>query len=319
MYPAIEIPAALRAAASRQDGVLTHAQAVSAVGRAAVRRMVEQRRWGHIVRGVYLTEGTRPTDAQRLWAGHLLGGSDSAIGGYGALFLSGVTAAPDQVEIWVPSGRNKAGRDGFSFLQDGAGRLEHRVGSLPRIRTEEALIDVGQRADIEGWVTLLADAAREGKVALPEVVRRIDARQRLAQRRLLKAVALDLQGIESTLEWVYREHIERAHGLPSGVRQVEVVDGWRCDVHYDPIPLIVEVDGRIHLRRVFRDLERDNDHALHGSSTLRYGSADLRGRPCAVAAQVGAALAMRGWTGQLTRCPRCARSTTGEEVNRRDR
>ena len=32
------------------------------------------------------------------------------------------------------------------------------------------------------------------------------------------------------------------------------------------------------------------------------------------AGSVGAALAMRGWTGQLTRCPRCARSTTGEEV-----
>mgnify|MGYP006147546653 CR=1 FL=1 len=39
--------------------------------------------------------------------------------------------------------------------------------------------------------------------------------------------------------------------------------------------------------------------------TLRYGSADVRGRPCAVARQVWDALAARGWREPLEPCPRC--------------
>lgn len=104
----------------------------------------------------------------------------------------------------------------------------------------------------------------------------------------------------------YRAEVERAHGLPPGARQVSVLDGWRCDVRYDAWSLIVELDGRHHLKTVFRDLDRDNRHAVHGSATLRYGSGDLRGRPCAVAEQVATALAHRGWRGRLTRCPRCS-------------
>ena len=42
---------------------------------------------------------------------------------------------------------------------------------------------------------------------------------------------------------------------------------------------------------------RDNQAALDALLTLRYGSIDVCGRPCAVAVQVGAALVARGWNG----------------------
>ena len=66
----------------------------------------------------------------------------------------------------------------------------------------------------------------------------------------------------------------------------------------------MEIDGQLHLKRVFRDLERDNDHAFRDEATVRYGSVDLRGRPCRVAWQVGGALHRRGHPLPVP-CPRC--------------
>ena len=76
---------------------------------------------------------------------------------------------------------------------------------------------------------------------------------------------------------------------------------------YDEYDLVVELDGRLGHEGLgrFRDMWRDNQAALEALLTLRYGSTDICGRPCAVAVQVGAALAARGWDGILTRCDRC--------------
>lgn len=123
------------------------------------------------------------------------------------------------------------------------------------------------------------------------------------------AVARDIEGIESTLEWVYRRDVERAHGLPAGQRQTRVVGAWRDDVRYGTYRLTVELDGRHHARTTFRDMRRDNEHVAYGDATMRYGSADLRVRPCLVASQVARALRARGWTGSLTRCGRCAEAS----------
>ena len=80
---------------------------------------------------------------------------------------------------------------------------------------------------------------------------------------------------------------------------------------YEQFGVIIELDGRAGhegVRPAFRDLERDNAHAEHNLITLRYGSADVRGKPCEVAAQVATALRSRGWTGVYAGCPRCSGS-----------
>lgn len=300
-----DVPPTLLRLAARQDGVLTHAQAVTALGRTPLRRLVASGAWQCLTRGVYVVGGGEPTPRQRMRAGCLLGGERSAIGGRAALHLAGLGEASHPVQVWVPAGAGLTPRPGWQFTEDGWGRLDHTMGSLPVIRLEETLIDVGQRLAVEDWVTLLAEAARRDLVALPEVIRRIDARPRVAGRAMLREIAADLAGIESTLEWVYRRDVEEAHGLPTGRRQAVIVAGSRCDVHYDGHHLVVELDGRVHLKRVFRDLERDNAHALRGETTLRYGSVDVRGRACHVARQVGGALRLRGWTGLPRRCRSC--------------
>lgn len=304
MHRRHETPQKLIALAGDQGGVLTYAQALGGLGRTPLRRLVSSGAWVGVTPGIVSTVPV-VSDEGRFWAGHLLGGSASALGGLAALSLDGVVPAPDAVDIWVPNGRNKGDRAGWAFRQDALGRLDRTLGSLPRIRAEEALIDVGQLQDVEGWVTLLADAVRLRVVSLKEVAARIDRRPKVAQRTMLRAVVDDLSGVESALEWVYLRDVERAHGLPIGRRQVRLTWPWRCDVHYDGFRLIVELDGRHHLLRVLTDLDRDNEHALRDEATLRYGSVHVRGRSCRVAWQVGGGLQARGWLGEPTRCAGC--------------
>lgn len=309
MHPRREVPAELLRLAAGQGGLLTQAQALRAMGRTPIRRLVAQGDWQVAASGLLVPSPLPVTDEQRLWAGVLLGGEGSGLGGLAALFLADIVQAPDTVDVWLPAGRRRAGRTGWLFREDFWGRLDHVTGTLPRIRLEEALLDVGPTCDVEGWVTLLAEATRLKRVALPEVVRRLDLRTKLGRRAMLRDVAIDLQGIESTLEWVYRRDVERAHGLPTGERQVRTVGRYRCDVRYRGYRLIAELDGMYHRQRVQRDLDRDNDHALRNETTVRYGSVDVRGRPCRVAWQVGGAIHVRG--GDLPRaCPRCPDAET---------
>jgi len=157
-------------------------------------------------------------------------------------------------------------------------------------------------------VGLLSDAVRSRLTSPRAVGAVIKTRARVRGRRRIEAVLADLDGIESTLEYVYRRDVERAHGLPAARRQASVSAGTRSDGFYEAYGVVIELDGRAFHQNpdaAFRDLARDNAHAALNLITLRYGSADVRGRPCAVARQVAAVLKSRGWTGTPLRCPRC--------------
>lgn len=136
---------------------------------------------------------------------------------------------------------------------------------------------------------------------------------RLPGRGLLLRILSDAaSGVQSFLEHTYLTRVERAHGLPTGTRQVRaVVDesvSYR-DIEYEPYEQLVELDGRAgHAdpASTWRDMHRDNAATLQGKSTLRFGY-QLVTDPCGTARQVGMALAARGWTGSLTPCsPICS-------------
>ena len=76
---------------------------------------------------------------------------------------------------------------------------------------------------------------------------------------------------------------------------------------YKRYALLVELDGRIGHEGEgrFRDMNRDNRHALRGELTFRYGYYDVSGRPCPVAFQVHTALTQRGFCQPFARCARC--------------
>lgn len=121
------------------------------------------------------------------------------------------------------------------------------------------------------------------------------------------------EGAESPLELRYLHDVERAHGLPRGVRQHRSRRGSEVrDILYEEYATIVELDGVVHALRRLRDMRRDNAALLQGRISLRYGWPDVTGSPCQVAWQVAALLSARGWNGRPTRCPRSDRASDAD-------
>jgi very-short-patch-repair endonuclease len=292
-----------------QQGLLTVEQAaLLGVGDDALRRLVDQGHWGRLVKGLYdaapLLHGLEKT----AWGAVLLGGDGAAVGGEAALRLYGLSIEPEQVDVWVRPDTQPVAIRGVRVHRDFLERTAHRQGWPPRIRVEDALIDVGQFLPTGRLVGLLSDAFRNRLTSSQAVGAVIRTRARVRGRRRIEALLADFTGIESTLEYVYRRDVERAHGLPPARRQASVSAGTRSDGLYEAFGVVIELDGRAfhqNANAVFRDLARDNGHAELNLITLRYGSADVRGRPCEVASQVAAVLRARGWVGTSLRCPRC--------------
>ncbi len=298
------IPAALAALLDRQGGTATRQQVYDTLGRGALRRLLAEGKWARVTPGTYAA-CPAPSLEHRLWAGFLIGGPGSALGGWAALHAAGQQVSVPVVDVWSPDRVRREPRPGYAFHSDGLGRLEHTSGSLPRIRLEDALLDLVGAVDLDEWVNLTTSAARERRISLLRLRSSGLGRPRMPRRPLLREVLADLAGIESTLEWRYHCDVERAHGLPPGERQKSLSSGTRSDVVHDAYRLIVELDGLCHTNAVLRDLARDNTHTAQGQSTLRYGSLDVRLRACAVAAQVAQSLQVRAWPGTMRRCPRC--------------
>ena len=134
-------------------------------------------------------------------------------------------------------------------------------------------------------------------------------RPRHRWRRLLVEVLTDAaNGVASPLERHYLRDVERRHRLPSGARNAreQAPGGWplvpRRAVRQ--VADVVELDGReAHpVDGAFRDLRRDNHAVVAGETVLRFGWRNVVGNPCEVAAQVGAVLQARGWTGRPMPC-----------------
>ena len=116
------------------------------------------------------------------------------------------------------------------------------------------------------------------------------------------------EGVRSYLEMHYLRDVERPHGLPKGGRQKTRPDlPYITDVKYEKYGLIVELDGRLGHEGEgrFRDMNRDNQHALRDELTLRYGYFDVVSRPCPMAYQVFGALIRRGYPDPFLRCTNC--------------
>jgi hypothetical protein len=184
----------------------------------------------------------------------------------------------------------------------------------PRTRIEVTVLDLVEDAktveDGFGWICRATGKGLTNADRLRgEVARRVNVRWR---GLILEALEDVEQGVRSNLEYRYVRDVERAHGLPAARRQVRVVRGGRVcylDNFYKEAQVGVELDGVVAHPpgERWRDFRRDNAGVVNGIATLRYGWADVAGRPCQVAAQVAAVLQGRGWTGSARACgPVCA-------------
>ncbi|MGB3699544.1 MAG: hypothetical protein WBA05_19130 [Gordonia sp. (in: high G+C Gram-positive bacteria)] len=116
------------------------------------------------------------------------------------------------------------------------------------------------------------------------------------------------EGTCSALEHRYLTHVERAHGLPTPVRQAPTESGrpgFR-DIAYPEYRLVIELDGRLfHSESVSRDrdLERDLDAAVGELlQSVRLGWGQGAVRVCQAARKVAELLRRRGRSGTPHPC-----------------
>lgn len=303
------------ALADAQDGVVTRAQCLGlGMTSEAVTWMLRSRRWTRLHRGIYLTHTAGPSWRARVSAAVLVCGDGAAASHETAARLLGlIDHDPDGVHIQVPEDRRVVGPAGVTVrLSSSVRQRTNRSGWPTRTTVEDTLLDLaasGSADDATGWVA----RACQRRLTTPRRIADALSRRRRHRWRELLRVALDEVdgGAESVLEVRWVLNVERPHGLPRATRQLRSTRSGRRrrdDNAYVAFRVLVEVDGRAgHVGEgAFRDRRRDNEAAVDGWVTLRFGWAAVTREPCETAADVARVLMGRGWRGRPRRCgPAC--------------
>ena len=308
----------LRRRADAQCDLLSRAQCLAAgMSPDAVEWRVGSGRWTRVHPGVFLTKPGRDDWNGRAMAAllHALSGApaaDAALCGRSAAHLWGLEPKPPGiVEIVIPERRRVVAPAGVSVRR--AFRFDAMVDDRAypwRTSVASTLLDVGAKGSALDAVAVIARAVQKEVVTTREVAQELGARAGHRHSRVLRRALADVEaGGQSGAEVLYIRDVERAHGLPVAIRQAPSDHGSRRyhDNEYEAFGVIVEVDGRLGHERWtdrVRDGRRDRQLLAARRLTTRDFFADVALEPCRTAAEVGAILSGRGWSGRPRRCRR---------------
>jgi hypothetical protein len=313
MQPRHDVSDRLLQLAAMQAHVVTRDQAIGhGLSRHSISRLLESGAWGRLARGLFLTVPLEPSWDSLAWAGVLLGGQFARLGPESSGFLHQLLPeAPDPLDVLVPRKRRVEVDGPWQFIRETPGvRPARSIQDPPRLTVESTVLDLANGRTAGEVVGLITTTVQRRLTTVRKLRRELDGRARHRHRALLCDLLFDVGvGAESPIELRYLRDVERPHGLPKGDRQ-QSRSGlpFQTDVDYKKFGLIVELDGRAAHDGVgrFRDMDRDNRHALVDAVTLRYGSYDLTTRACGVAYQVYRVLAARGYLEAFLNCRRCS-------------
>lgn len=294
-----------------QDGVVARRQLLELDGQDHdIERMLRRKELAVVHPGVYVDHTGELSARQRAWAAVLFA-APAALCGESVLDLE---SRP--VHVAIDSARRVRVPDGV-VVHRVAGLAERALWNLspPRMRVEDAVLDLVERARSEADVVGLLTEAVNDRLTTPARLRAsVGVRKRLRRRRLVLAVLDDVEaGACSVLEHGYLTRVERAHGLPRAARQqvrrTEAGVEYR-DVEYAELGLVVELDGQVAHEGWAaggRDADRDLDDRAEGRETVRLRHQQVFDTPCRTASRIAAILQRRGWTGSPRSCgPECA-------------
>ncbi len=303
-----------------QCGVVSRLQ-ILAVGGSDVdiKRLLRRRMLASVFAGVYVDHTGPLSGEQRAWAA-VLYAQPAALAGKDALRahgLRGFDAGPGEpVRIVVPAHRRTTPPHGVlvSRLETYADDVQHHL-SPPRLRVERAALQLASEATSEdAAVAILADLCQSRRTSPKRLEDCLRGISRIRHRKLLEEILVST-GAYSALERRFLVRVERAHGLPVGIRQRRVAGGRKTyftDVAYADFATDVELDGRLGhegARDRWADLERDIDGVHRGALTLRVGWLQVL-EAHRLAASLGHVLRSRGWRGLVQRCgPDCSAGT----------
>lgn len=297
-----------------QRGVLARWQAPAVeLKLTTINSLLRSGRWQPLQRGVYATFSGRPSRDAELWAAVLRVGPEAVLSHQTAAELDGLTSKRSAlIHVTVP--RNKHVDPILGVRLHRSERLaeaRHRSRIPPRTRIEETVLDLTQTAkSIDGAFGWLCQACGS-RLTTPELlITALAKRPKVRWRGILLSALEDIdEGAQSVLEVRYVRDVERPHGLPRARRQAKLTrrsGRIYLDNLVERYRTCIELDGKAAhpVAERWRDIARDNASAADGIITLRYGWSDVAERPCQTAAQIGAVLRSRGWTGQATPCSR---------------
>ena len=293
----------LEIAIHEQRGLVTRAQCRAAgLTSKAIEWRLTSGRWVRVHPGVYQTAPGR----NDWWTGALaaqLAIPGSAWSHATAGHSWGLVRSPPRIiELVLPEARRAVPPRGV-IVRRVVG-ADQRVDNLHwpwRTTAEETILDVSATATPDDTFALLGRAFQKRLTNEAAVLGRLQQRTRHPHRELLTLVlAAAADGVESAMEGRYRDQVERAHGLPDGVRQLgrDTTGRERHDVGYPEQRVLVELDGRLGhegFEAHVRDGRRDRRGAGSGWLTLRAFWPDVAVTPCLLATEIGAVLVDRGW------------------------
>lgn len=308
------VPHSLLAVVAGQAGVVSRPQLLRAgMPGSSIAARVDRGRWQRVHPGVYGTfTGTLPWEA-RLWAAVLYVGPGALLSHQTAAEVLGLADERSQViHVTIPGHRRVRLPHGLA--------VHHSSFDYPRWRPQRGLppytfyadtvIDLVAACDtLDDVVAWVSRAITRHLASAGDLKTSAAARGRLRWRRQLGEVIDHVAGgSHFPLEYRYDRDVERAHGLPTAVKQVRFTrpdgsSGFR-DRCYTGYGLIIELDGRGYHPPGQRgkDQARDNEAAATTGATLRYGWADVERTPCRTAGQVYRALRNRGYPGSFRPC-----------------
>ena len=295
-----------------QAGVISRRQLHGVgVSAADLKRLVRRRDLTRVHSGVFVTHTGQLSLLQQQWAA-LMALWPAALAAGSAIDLP-----PDRpIHVAVDWSRR---------VQDPPGVRVHRLTGFeakvawatdpPRVRAEEAALDVAQALLVRGdpAAAFAALAKARERTTTGRIVAALGERPKVRQRPTLTAMVDDLaNGTHSVLERGYLTHVALPHGLPAATRQARSTAtgrGTRHDLRYDDFGLVVELDGlAFHTSARARNVDADRDLAnlaVRGDVTIRLTYDLVFRRSCTTAGRIGRVLQRHGWTGVPLRCDAC--------------